>query len=50
MTQVFSIRDGVWNVQWRGIVSPVDFNSKGAALAYIAYIDEMADLQHRGEL
>ena len=36
MTDVFMLRDGVWQAIWRGKTSRADFNSKGAALAWIA--------------
>ena len=34
MTQVFYLHDA-WRAQWNGMVSPITFNSKGAAMAYL---------------
>lgn len=36
MSQVFSLDGATFQVQWHGTVLPTTFNSKGAALAYLA--------------
>jgi hypothetical protein len=36
MTQVVMLRPNTWTAIWRGQTSPISFNSRGAALAYLA--------------
>ena len=36
MTTVFLIRDGEWQAMYQGRIAGATFNSKGAALAWVA--------------
>jgi hypothetical protein len=45
MTTVFIVRPFMWRACWRGQVSPTTFNSKGAALAYLATCDAAGKLR-----
>ncbi len=36
MTTTFTLREGEWSAMWRGELATATFNSKGAALAWIA--------------
>lgn len=42
---VFVIRDGEWRACWRGQASPIVFNSRGAALAYLDTCDRAGKLR-----
>lgn len=44
MTQVFYLHDA-WRAQWKGQVSPISFNSKGAALAYLGTCNNAGKLK-----
>ena len=44
-TYAFTLKIGEWNARWRGQVSPIVFNSKGAAIAYLKTCDKAGKLR-----
>jgi hypothetical protein len=45
MTTVFTLGADEWQAMWRGQIAPHTFNSKGAALAYLATCDRAGRLR-----
>jgi hypothetical protein len=44
MSEVFFLK-GAWRVVWRSKAAPIEFNCKGAALAYVAMCDRLGRLR-----